>query len=196
VADTEAPSLYPGEPAPVRLMNTIWADRGVLHDSLATTELARSWARSAEIRGGSRLTADQLARLRRLRDGLRRVAAHVTDDDRERALQADLSLGDAIDAVNAPLASSRLLLAQSSDDTVRMAWRHDAEGFDDVIAELAVEGARLLGDPHTELLACHGPGCVLYFVRNHPRRAWCSSTCGNRARVARHYRRSKGPASP
>ncbi|MEV8411642.1 CGNR zinc finger domain-containing protein, partial [Streptomyces niveus] len=30
-----------------------------------------------------------------------------------------------------------------------------------------------------------------FFVRSHPRREWCSADCGNRARVARHYRRRR-----
>ncbi|WP_317183827.1 CGNR zinc finger domain-containing protein [Intrasporangium sp.] len=43
--------------------------------------------------------------------------------------------------------------------------------------------------------ACYGPGCVLYFVREHTRREWCSAGCGNRARVARHYHRTRSGAS-
>src|SRR2546429_545268 len=34
-------------------------------------------------------------------------------------------------------------------------------------------------------------GCVLYFVKDHPRREWCSAACGNRARAARHYSRHR-----
>jgi predicted RNA-binding Zn ribbon-like protein len=34
------------------------------------------------------------------------------------------------------------------------------------------------------------PGCVLLYVSDHPRRQWCSNACGNRARQARHYRRT------
>lgn len=195
MVDTEVPSLYPDQPAPIRLMNTIWADRGDRHDCLTTVQVARSWMRSAEIRGGSRLGAEQLDRLRELRDGLRRVAAHVTADDREHA-QTDLTLGEAMAAINAPLASSHPLLARSAEDTVEVSWQHDAEGFDTVIAELAFEGARLLGDPHNELLPCHGPGCVLYYVRSKTRRAWCGPICGNRARVARHYRQNRDSRSP
>ncbi|HEY0690395.1 MAG TPA: CGNR zinc finger domain-containing protein [Kribbella sp.] len=26
-------------------------------------------------------------------------------------------------------------------------------------------------------------------MKDHPRREWCSTTCGNRARAARHYAR-------
>ena len=42
-----------------------------------------------------------------------------------------------------------------------------------------------------QLRACHAPGCVLYFLKDHPRREWCSTACGNRARAARHYRRHR-----
>lgn len=45
------------------------------------------------------------------------------------------------------------------------------------------------GPDQERLKACLAPGCVLYFMQNHPRREWCSAGCGNRARVARHYRR-------
>ncbi|MEU1601426.1 CGNR zinc finger domain-containing protein [Streptomyces sp. NPDC005708] len=36
---------------------------------------------------------------------------------------------------------------------------------------------------------CLAPNCLLFFVKNHARREWCSPACGNRVRVARHYRR-------
>jgi predicted RNA-binding Zn ribbon-like protein len=57
---------------------------------------------------------------------------------------------------------------------------------------LAVESIDLLtGAAAGSLRACHAPGCVLYFVKDHPRREWCSTACGNRARAARHYRRHR-----
>ena len=43
-----------------------------------------------------------------------------------------------------------------------------------------------------ELRVCGAPGCVLMFARDHTRREWCSNACGNRARQARHYRRTHG----
>lgn len=185
----EAPSLYPDEPPAVRLMNTIWASRGELHDSLATIQLARAWMRAAEIPGPRRMTAEQLARLRRLRDGLRRVAAHVTDDDRAPAVRWDLALDQAVESVDDFLVSRRPGLVRADDDTLAVTWRHEVDGVDEVLADLALEGAELVSDGAAELHACHGPGCVLYYVKNHPRRGWCSAGCGNRARVARHYRK-------
>ena len=55
------------------------------------------------------------------------------------------------------------------------------------IADAAI--ALFTGPERESLRACHAPGCVLYFVKQHPRREWCSAACGNRARVARHYQR-------
>src|SRR5699024_9072951 len=40
-----------------------------------------------------------------------------------------------------------------------------------------------------QLRACTAPRCVHYSVRSHRRRRLCYSSCGNRARAARHYRR-------
>ncbi|UWZ59536.1 CGNR zinc finger domain-containing protein [Dactylosporangium aurantiacum] len=61
------------------------------------------------------------------------------------------------------------------------------------VAAIAEEAVALFAGPDRRLLrACRAPGCVLYFVRNHPRREWCSDGCGNRARVARHYQRHHG----
>jgi predicted RNA-binding Zn ribbon-like protein len=61
------------------------------------------------------------------------------------------------------------------------------------VARLAAQAVNLLARPST-LGACEAPGCVRYFVRDHPRRGWCSAACGNRARVARHYRRHHSSA--
>ncbi|ARF74430.1 hypothetical protein B7C62_20975 [Kitasatospora albolonga] len=41
------------------------------------------------------------------------------------------------------------------------------------------------------LRACPAPGCILYFVKTHTRRAWCTAGCGSRVRVARHSRRAR-----
>ena len=44
-----------------------------------------------------------------------------------------------------------------------------------------------------DLRTCGAPGCVLMFLKHHPRREWCSNACGNRARQARHYDRTRRP---
>ncbi|MEV5321363.1 CGNR zinc finger domain-containing protein [Streptomyces sp. NPDC052687] len=60
-------------------------------------------------------------------------------------------------------------------------------------ALLAESAVTLLADPAVaRVRQCAADDCVLLFLPAHPRRRWCSPTrCGNRVRVARHYRRRK-----
>jgi predicted RNA-binding Zn ribbon-like protein len=70
--------------------------------------------------------------------------------------------------------------------------RRAQDGPDGVLARIAEEAVDLFAGPlRADLRVCRGPGCVLYFLRDHPRREWCSAGCGNRARVARHYHRHR-----
>ncbi|MFB6891786.1 CGNR zinc finger domain-containing protein [Kitasatospora sp. NPDC056327] len=55
------------------------------------------------------------------------------------------------------------------------------------VAGAAVE--LLTGDRRGSVKACPAPGCILFFLQQHARRAWCSASCGTRVRVARHSRR-------
>ncbi|MFJ4678194.1 MULTISPECIES: CGNR zinc finger domain-containing protein [unclassified Kitasatospora] len=65
-----------------------------------------------------------------------------------------------------------------------------------LLAALARAVIEFLAGPEREQLrACQAPRCVRYFVKSHGRQEWCKTSCGNRARVARHYdRRRTGPA--
>lgn len=63
-----------------------------------------------------------------------------------------------------------------------------------ILGQLAHAGALLLASPQAQQLkCCENPDCVLTFVdtsRNKKRR-WCSmEECGNRAKVATHYRKN------
>jgi predicted RNA-binding Zn ribbon-like protein len=59
-----------------------------------------------------------------------------------------------------------------------------------LIAGLARATIGFLASPaRADLLACPAPRCVRYFLKDHPRQTWCTPSCGNRARVSRHYQR-------
>jgi predicted RNA-binding Zn ribbon-like protein len=69
---------------------------------------------------------------------------------------------------------------------------HGATRAEIILAALARDTIELLTSPlANELRACDAPGCVLTFLKDHPRREWCSQACGNRARQARHYQRAR-----
>lgn len=211
---TEPAWVLPGEPVPVRLMNTIWADRDGVHDALSTpNDLARWLCATGVLDRPRRVTRGELAQARALRDALRRLAALVTEETPTASAPAPESLGAthgggsrragrrpspveidaAIAQVNATAAAVpnpprlRLLGGRLCRDGAP-AGRPVASA----LCAVAAAAIELLADPDARPLgACHAPGCVLYFVRDHPRREWCSTACGNRARAARHYHRHR-----
>jgi predicted RNA-binding Zn ribbon-like protein len=188
---------------PVALMNTIWADRDGVHDALdaggAEWLVRTADVLVADVSGdGARREADVeegVLRLRRLRDAVRRLAAELTDDDRPEAASAITDRHAALAVVNetCALATASPALVWPRDAPPRAVARTTQPPSLLAVARLAAQAVDLLARP-SALGACEAPGCVLYFLRDHPRRRWCSAGCGNRARVARHYRRHHGSA--
>jgi predicted RNA-binding Zn ribbon-like protein len=186
-------------------MNTIWADREGVHDSLADPREAVAWLsavgpRTGLVLGGKpdRVAPEDRARLatdlRRLRDALRRLAAVATADDRPTAASTSDGVEAAVADVNRAAAAAPRWSAMERTEGAppRRVMRSARSAPDAVISEIADAAITLLTGPERDSLrACHAPGCVLYFIKQHQRREWCSAACGNRARVARHYRRQR-----
>ena len=214
VSGTAAPLL--GEPLPVELMNTVWADRDGLHDELRDAAGLAAWLQAvagrfaaggaghgpglAVVLPGGRPGRELAGQFRELRDGLRGLAAAVTADPRARAAGTGTpDVAAAVRAVNAACARaplwSRLTWAAPPGAPART-LRSAGTGPEAALSWIAEEAVLLFTSPDAgRLRACAGPGCVLYFVRAHPRREWCSAVCGNRARVARHYQRHRPGAN-
>ncbi|MFF5231810.1 CGNR zinc finger domain-containing protein [Dactylosporangium sp. NPDC000521] len=193
------------EPLPVELMNTVRADRDGVHDTIADPAAAARWLRearpAAEAQGGTEVGIagwETVAELRDLRDALRVLAAAATGDDREAAASHPGDLAAAVTVVNracarAPSWSELHWPDPGGGEGAAGPWRTARTAHAPALAAVAAiaeEAVALFAGPDRALLrACRAPGCVLYFIRNHPRREWCSDGCGNRARVARHYQR-------
>lgn len=197
------PSPILGQALPVELMNTIWADRQGVHDALAAHDVARSWIETISSRvefsvpdGVDQLGAGGLAHLRGLRDALRRIAAERTGDLREPAASAITDLETAIQTVNeaARLAYIWPTLTMTTDGAITDHYEPAGAPDELLVSTLATQGIELFSrKADLDLRACLAPGCVLYFIKEHPRREWCSNACGNRARAARHYARHGRP---
>jgi predicted RNA-binding Zn ribbon-like protein len=152
---------------PVRLMNTIWADRHSVHDPLTTTGDLRAW-----------LTATC--------PGL---------DHPDPAPPTSSASGRCATRCAAAQAATWPQLAYHSGGLHPVADK-GATPARRALASIAQQAIGLLtGQDGITLRACHAPGCVLYFTRDHPRRQWCSVACGNRARAARHYQRHRNQPS-
>jgi len=182
------------EPVAIELHNTVHAAAGEPRDGLADAASATAFVRAI----APRLSADGLpggtgpaaAELAGLRAAVRAaLGAAVAGEPLER---------DALDAINAAAARAAVSARAVVRDgrVVRSVDRHGADRADVVLAGFATDAIELLSGPlRGEIRACGAPGCVLLYVRDHPRRQWCSNACGNRARQARHYRRTH-PAAP
>jgi predicted RNA-binding Zn ribbon-like protein len=73
----------------------------------------------------------------------------------------------------------------------RMRARPGASDVAGALAALGEDAIELLcSDRRADLIACGAPGCVRLLLKDHPRRHWCSTRCGDRVRAARHYRRT------
>ncbi|MFC4244545.1 CGNR zinc finger domain-containing protein [Gryllotalpicola reticulitermitis] len=181
--------VLPEEPTPIRLMSTIWWDTDGIHDDFATASDVDDWLDAVSIdRAGTHATPSELAAAIRLRDAARRAAAHLTDDDRPAAASAIADLDEAIDTINTAATHAASPRIENHDGRLHLTAETSTSPVVAALATVAEQIIELVGgDDAATLRACHAPGCVLYFVKTHPRREWCSVACGNRARAARHY---------
>ena len=186
------------EPLAVEFANTWYAVRGKEREGVGTPpELAR-WLGEHGLPAGSSAEADAGAG----------AYAHLD----EKAVRDFLTLRDAIRSLlrstteGEPLPEAATTTVNKASEQVPrwpvlagtavsgygMIEMDNAAPLPSARAQIARDAIALLGGPLREdVRACHAPGCVQYFVKDHPRREWCSAACGNRARVARHYTKSK-----
>jgi predicted RNA-binding Zn ribbon-like protein len=176
-------------PLPIELVNTLFVQDGQTVDALATPDGLADW-----LRANARHFADRRVR-----------AAAIHRLDSFRALRAAVrDLLRAAVAGSPPAADSLRVLNQFSEDAPafpRLDWLEDGPrltlvdtaDLDGVALAIVTRASlALLGGADRERIgACQAPGCVLFFLKEHRRRDWCSAACGNRARVARHYRRHR-----
>jgi predicted RNA-binding Zn ribbon-like protein len=188
-----APSdTYPtvGEPLAIQLVNTLFTDGGRPLDALTTPAALSHWLHANADRIDTapprKLGPGDLERVRELRVVIRALLAAVVDDD------------------PAPAATVGRLnqLAALTPFTKRLHWPagatpkaqlllSGADRLDALVALLAQDAIDVLGGSGAgRLRRCEAPGCICYYLKDHPRREWCSPTCGNRVRVARHYQRT------
>jgi predicted RNA-binding Zn ribbon-like protein len=179
------------EPLSIELNNTLYAVAGTVVDGLADRASAEAWLEGLAERlpgAGDRSprwpVPDELVALREAV----RAALHAAVDGSAH----DVATLEAINQASARAPTSPSAAWQLDADPVAATNYHGACRADIVISALAADAIDLLTGPRRrDLRVCGAPGCVLMFLKDHPRRGWCCSACGNRARQARHYRRAR-----
>jgi predicted RNA-binding Zn ribbon-like protein len=155
-------------------------------DLLAAESDAEAWWRieGARVPDGD---LPDIRALRRLRSALR-VTIEALADGRPvpQAAVSDLNF-----FMQSAPASTRLVLT-GAGLRAGTQW-HGEYGGNPRLAFIAAQAAQFLSDPEnvSRLRRCANPACSMIFASVNPRRSWCApAVCGNRARVARHYRRA------
>lgn len=130
----------------------------------------------------------EVTAVRRLRAAIREVL--------DSQLAGETPSATSIEDINAAAAgapSSRRLVATRDGLGAETRWHSEYSG-NPALAAIATELIELMADPTrlSTLRRCANPNCSMLFLAEHKRRQWCvGSACGNRARVARHYQRTK-----
>jgi len=179
-----------GEPVvAVDLINTVAGPGSPLAEDLLSTDRdADAWwqIEGSRVPDGER---PDLRALRRLRSALREtIEALVDGRPVPHAAVSDLNF-----FMQSVPASTRLLLT-GTGLRAQTQW-HEEYGGNPRLAFIAAQAAEFLADPAraSRLRRCANPACLMIFVAVNPRRSWCApGVCGNRVRVARHYRRAGG----
>jgi predicted RNA-binding Zn ribbon-like protein len=176
------------EPVAVELHNTLYVTGGELVDGLEGRASSDAWLAgvAGRLPGAGKGDGPKLAELTDLRQAVRQALRAVVD--------GAVPSRESIEAINRYSARApRARVARWRTGSLpRREWDYGRSSRADIVlSALAVDAIELLTGPdRANLRACGAPGCVLLYVRGHTRREWCSAPCGNRARQARHYRRT------
>jgi CGNR zinc finger/Putative stress-induced transcription regulator len=164
------------EPLAIELHNTLHMAGGRLRDGLAEPVpfLEAIAPRLGPLPSGG---WPDPATLTRLRDAIRTALTSPTPE--------------ALAAINT--AAARAPRAPRAEPDLTRSTEHGpADRAAAVLASFAISAIEIVTGPERDALrTCGAPGCVLMYLQDHPRRRWCSNSCGNRARQARHYARGR-----
>lgn len=180
--------LLLGEPVSLDLVNTRVRTGGVDVDLLDKPSALAAWlaAEADRLPWSGTVTSADLQAVRRLRDSI----AALLSARRAHAQPARMALDTVNTALSTAGRASRITWSRQGP---RAESRAAGSKRDTLLHALAMDAASLLTGPDAKLVrTCKHPDCVLQFLARNPRRRWCSaSVCGNRARVARHYCRTR-----
>jgi len=171
-----------GEPLAIDFANTRRASRGVPVELLPDPAALAAWLLDHlgdDLTGA--LGQAELEGFVAMRDAIRALALAANDEQTDPP--------DAAAIVNAAAAPSWPQLVDGA-----AVQRTEAAAVDAALAAIARSAITVFGGPdRQDVRACgRRPICIKFFVKNHPRRDYCSPACANRARVSRHHERHKG----
>jgi predicted RNA-binding Zn ribbon-like protein len=178
-----------GEPLAIDLANTVMVVReGEAVDLLANPDDLRRWLEAERPRlGDCSFAIPHLDDIRALRDAVRILLAASVDGTAPPR--------HALERVNAASAAAPIApqLEPDNDGKLRTLERAgEADPLNQLLGTLARSAIALAGAERERLHVCLAPSCGMFYLGQ---RRWCCAACGNRARAARHYRRTRTKAA-
>jgi predicted RNA-binding Zn ribbon-like protein len=181
-------------------LNTYELQDGVPIDHLASLSIALDWfvdRGAIHLEGADRVRAvdesrpaigeQNLSKIRSVRRALRELADAIVEER--------LPDSSALAAVNRALHARQVIELVAGPDGWSVDHRHVGDPIDDALARIADPMVRELADGHpNRIRVCANDRCqwVFYDGSRSGRRRWCDmTTCGNRAKAARHRARAK-----
>lgn len=184
----DSPFVFVGNNVAVDFVNTEIVRRGQLVDLIQNNADLVQWAHAADLNLDSGVTAADVTKVLEFRRALKGVFAAKID-----GLPASRK---ALAKINQHLAnhSTRQVLRYKKNGYVLQSMQ-EVVTIPTLLGELAYEAATLLASSRADRLKrCSSPDCVLIFLdtSRSQKRRWCSmETCGNRAKVSTHYRKTQ-----
>jgi predicted RNA-binding Zn ribbon-like protein len=165
----------------VELLGTLRHEHDTLIDDLADEPHATAWLRDRLPETSNAKSRDH-AWLVGLRELIREVLAAAVDGE-------PLPAGN-VEQISEIAARAPVTLAARIQGDGSVIVERASRGAAELVlgGEIARSALALLHSPG-RLRRCRAPGCILFFLQHDSRQQWCSPSCGNRARVARHYAR-------
>jgi len=185
---SQTPFIFIGNNLAVDFTNTEIIQNGIVVDLLSNKSDLIRWIQESGIDIDlKQVSAVEFSAALQLREALKRIFAAMMDSIPPP--RGSLSF------INQHLRyySSELALRFQNDE-YRLQSVEKKPSMSILLGHLAHEGAELLTSKQAnQLKRCSNSDCILTFVdtsRSHKRR-WCSmETCGNRSKVATHYRKN------
>ncbi|MEU8508839.1 CGNR zinc finger domain-containing protein [Streptomyces brevispora] len=182
--------IRPSEPLAVEFTSSWHYEGNTLIDEFSTVESIANWIVVYRDRLGmppsGPLSVDHsdAERLVEAREAVRELLDSVVDASRPGVA--------ALRLINKEAHRIHVATLAWTPNGPHLRWPPGTSTTDQLVAQVCASTVRVLGSPRRNLLRrCPAPRCVLFFSALRTGQMWCSQSCGNRARVARHSARSQ-----
>jgi predicted RNA-binding Zn ribbon-like protein len=164
---------------------------GRTHDALDTPSAAVTWLVDRDLLHAEALPSADAARILDRARGVRAAFRELFD----AAAESRAPASSALQIVNGLLTSREVPALEADGGTIRLSHRHVADPIDEAFARLADPIVETIAEQRTDRFrVCANDHCryVFFDESRAGRRRWCDmSSCGNRAKAARHRARAR-----